>query len=503
MHNLILLDEKLKVCHICENKNVDWTCKGNGSIFNLQNCPKEKWDTIVVDNNKQISIKELSMKNIKTSLSLKPHKKLLDSKTDVEKIIYCAENYPPGDWPADFEKWKNTQQAFRLLAGKDALRIQGLEYPRKRFAGKGIVFCGGGTKYFPSLYVNIRMLRLLGCELPIEVFYLGVHEMDDSMLKLLEDIKDVKCINGRELENKFPIRIHGGWEAKVYAILNCSFEEVLFLDADNTALDNPIHLFYEYEYDRTGAILWPDYECWRHDANMWNILGIEFREEPQVESGQVLVNKSKCWKELNMAKHYCDFSDYYFKLFYGDKEAFHFGWKFFGSEYGSPPPPDWINNCVIVQKNFDSSWLFSHRAQAKFKLDKSHNKAFEIPYENDTLELIDELNLLWSGEIWTNKEPNEEESLLIKKLSNKKYDYIRVGIDKRTIELLPENKIGEGSARLEKTWHIFKKDGLFKMSISGEEGLLVLLELDEKTDIWNGKWFNYEKCEINLILCTK
>jgi hypothetical protein len=42
-------------------------------------------------------------------------------------------------------------------------------YPAERFAGRGIVICGGGAKYFPGVWVCVKMLRHLECWLPIEV----------------------------------------------------------------------------------------------------------------------------------------------------------------------------------------------------------------------------------------------------------------------------------------------------------------------------------------------
>src|SRR5206468_3920334 len=39
--------------------------------------------------------------------------------------------------------------------------------------GRGIVICGGGMKYFTNAWVCIKMLRRLGCRLPIQFWFLG------------------------------------------------------------------------------------------------------------------------------------------------------------------------------------------------------------------------------------------------------------------------------------------------------------------------------------------
>ena len=54
----------------------------------------------------------------------------------------------------------------RAVANKPA-------WPTRRFRGRGIVICGGGAKYFPCAWVTLKMLRHLGCTLPIELWYLG------------------------------------------------------------------------------------------------------------------------------------------------------------------------------------------------------------------------------------------------------------------------------------------------------------------------------------------
>lgn len=522
--------DKLSICSLCPNKTDDWKCallKEN--LFFIANnsevqCPEGNWDKGVfpVDAEAQKELIQLGnlqsvldkfgsvkIENVKREalsaqfkkkkLEFRPHKNLLNPGSKLEDIIHCVKNYPPGGWMPDLYKWDNVQAAYRALAAEDAARICSSEYPAERFKGKGIIVCGGGPKYFPSLYVNLRMLRLIGCTLPVEVFYIGMKEMDCRMRDILEAIDDVKCIDAVSLEKTYPIRIHGGWESKVYSIINCSFEEVLMMDADNTALVDPRFLFNSGPYKEHGAILWPDYSCWVHDKTMWKILGLEYIDEWQIESGQVMVNKKRCWNEINMAKHYCDHSDYYFKLFYGDKEAFHFGWRYFNSDYGRPPSPDWINNAVIIQRDFSGAWVFSHRAQAKFKMDKSHKICMDIPYEQDTLDLIDELKELWCGGVWMNKTPNEVERAMMDKCENKIYDYIQVGHAKRDFQLLPNHQIGKGNDRLEKHWHIFEDGDVFRMSIHGESSLTALLTWNKEENKWQGKWLDHEKFDIELV----
>jgi hypothetical protein len=94
--------------------------------------------------------------------------------------------------PADrgFSNWQNIPEirdAYKLLSDKELTNIKKrLSKPTGK--GRGIVIPGGGTKYFPSMWVGINRLRQVGCQLPIEVWYLGNMEMDSSMKRLLEPL---------------------------------------------------------------------------------------------------------------------------------------------------------------------------------------------------------------------------------------------------------------------------------------------------------------------------
>lgn len=115
-------------------------------------------------------------------------------------------------------------------------------YPKERFAGRGIVICGGGEKYLPSVFVLVRLLRHLRCQLPIEVWHLGREEMPDAMRSLLAE-QGAVCMDGAAMRRVHPARRLGGWELKCYALLHSTFAEVLLLDADNCPVRNPEFLF--------------------------------------------------------------------------------------------------------------------------------------------------------------------------------------------------------------------------------------------------------------------
>ena len=53
-------------------------------------------------------------------------------------------------------------ELIRHRALLDATAALDFPHPAARFAGRGIVICGGGAKYFPCVYVLVRLLRHLG-----------------------------------------------------------------------------------------------------------------------------------------------------------------------------------------------------------------------------------------------------------------------------------------------------------------------------------------------------
>jgi hypothetical protein len=64
------------------------------------------------------------------------------------------------------------------------------------FHGRGIVICGGGLRYFPCAWVCIKMLRHVGCQLPVQFWYQGSEEMDRNMISLIESL-GVECVDAR------------------------------------------------------------------------------------------------------------------------------------------------------------------------------------------------------------------------------------------------------------------------------------------------------------------
>ncbi|MEM1353914.1 MAG: hypothetical protein AAGH88_03420 [Planctomycetota bacterium] len=279
------------------------------------------------------------------------------------------------------------------------------EYPRSKYSGRGIVICGGGERYFPCVWVCVHMLRYFGCRLPIELWHLGPAEINLELRAHL-GLLGVKAIDAYQVARSRPVKRLGGWELKPYAIMHCRFEEVLLIDADNIAVQNPEFLFDSPAYRETGSIFWPDRyprvqpRPWLN-PDIWSICGVPNSLETEVEAGQILLNKSVCWRPLQLCHFFNENSEFYYHYFYGDKDTYQLAWKKMGLPFGliPHPPKDLHEDWTMAQFDFDGNRLFQHRSGAKWRL---HGENIHVPdfyFESECLTFLELLRDRWSGEI--------------------------------------------------------------------------------------------------------
>ena len=264
------------------------------------------------------------------------------------------------------------------------------------FRGRGIVICGGGLSYFTGAWVCIRMLKQLGCRLPIQVWHLGPGEFDAEMGRLLEGL-EVECVDAMEVRKDHPVRLLQGWELKPYAILHSPFREVLLLDADNVPVRNPEYLFESAPYRETGAIFWPDYGKFKPSAAAWKIFDVPYRDEPDFESGQIVVDKERCWKALSLAMWYNENSDFYYQHVHGDKETFHLAFRKLSQPYSMPSRPIHPLTGTMCQHDFAGQRLFQHRNMDKWDLLRPNIRVTDFSYEENCFAYLNELRERWDG----------------------------------------------------------------------------------------------------------
>src|ERR1051325_9970608 len=387
--------------------------------------------------------------------------------------------------------------------------LAGVSAPPPGLSGRGIVICGGGQRYFTCAWVCIQMLRELGCTLPIELWYLGPMEMDARM-KALVTPYGVECRDARSHRRDAngkpkPRSSLGGFELKPYAILHSRFREVLFLDADNVPVRNPEYLFELPEYLEHGAIFWPDFGRLARTREIWSVCGVTYRDEPEFESGQIVVDKLRCWEALQLTLWYNEHSDFFYKYIHGDKDTFHMAFRKVGQPYAMPDVPIHPLEYTMCQHDFKDERLFQHRNLAKWLLRQPNLRIYDFWYEDECLEHLKQLEQKWDGRINDAIDFGGEASCyegtrlagLARRITTRPYRYHRVGFDSRLLSFRRNGTIGQGSADNEVYWDLY---------LDGSQPLLEIASLTrptclltEEAGVWKGQWLVHEQMPIELI----
>lgn len=401
-------------------------------------------------------------------------------------------------------KTAEIEQQQRML---DALLQSAQPYPTTHFQGRGIVLCAGGDRYFPCAWVCIRMLRHLGCQIPIELWHRGPAEINAEMAGLVAPW-GVQCVDAYAVARAHPVRRLDSWELKPYAIMHSGFAEVLYLDADNVPVRDPTFLFATPAYHGAGALFWPDRSMGEGDAHSWlrreawDICRVPYRSEPEIEAGQLLIDKRRCWLPLQLVMHLNEYSDFYYAYFYGDKDTFHLAWRRAGQEYALVPhrPRTLLVDIVLVHFDPDGELLFQHRNRDKWTLTGTNQRIPGFHLEEVCFQFLHELRRGWSGQ--ARKLPDDfsppERTAFAELCQAKTFRYIRVGYDQRAIELMPDFTIARGAAEMEAGWMVEEaQDGAVVLSIRNSGGPTCFLRRAADGS-WHGRWLVYERMPIVL-----
>ena len=374
-------------------------------------------------------------------------------------------------------------------------------FPAAQFSGRGIVICGGGPKYLPPAWVCISMLRQHGCTLPIELWHLGPAEMPVRFKELVEPL-GVRCVDGLVGREECAGRRFRGWELKCHAILHSAFEHVILLDADNVPLRDPEFLFETAEYHEHGALFWPDFGRLAKDREIWKICDIEYRDEAEFESGQIVVDKSRCWRALHLANHFNAHSEFYFLFVHGDKETFHLAWRKLGQSYHmTKRPVGWIRH-TMVQHDFAGQRLFLHRNFDKWALTRENERVPGFNGEDDCLRHLRDLALRWHRHTpgisqWAVPGKSEALQRVAEELVATCFVYHRIGHDFRAMSFRADGRVGLGAGGCEVTWDLREDAEGIALHLYGLDALSAVCRRAWDGS-WRGMWLRFEKMPIEL-----
>ena len=362
-------------------------------------------------------------------------------------------------------------------------------YP-ERFSGRGIVICAGGVRYLTCAWVLIRRLRALGCALPIEVWSYP-REVDARWRDLVQPLDAVVRTVPADRFSSQPR--WAGWQLKPAAILHSSFREVLYLDADNLPVRNPTELFSAVEYRTVGTLFWPDKLRAQRGTDQWSVFGVPYREEQELESGSMLLDKRCAWKALNLCRWYNEHAEFFYRYCYGDKDTFRFAWRKTDTPYRLPAHPVIEHSRFLVQHDFAGQPLFQHRCRDKWSL-SGNRRLPGFSGEEQCLAFVAELRARWSpaGDC-AEAAPRDKEAA--RSLVDRRFQLIRIGRSAWKITFGAAGHVTEGWTADMALWSVDQGALVFR---SGEGTLTYRLTRSED-GVWEGSCAAGKPLRIKLV----
>jgi hypothetical protein len=217
---------------------------------------------------------------------------------------------------------------------------------------RGFVICAGENqmKYLPGLLWNMRFVH--GCELPVEIFYLGDKDLSLGSRKLLEKFANVATRNIFNFVDQDLLALRG-WDIKPFALLFSSFVESVLLDVDIALLQNPLVLFEQKGYVETGALFFRDRTIGQMNQQIPSIIKMiapspsanyeksrvnQMFSSQEMESGVVVIDKRRVFFGMLgvcklMDRLTREFLNNKCGGFYGDKEFYWVGFEMVQEPY--------------------------------------------------------------------------------------------------------------------------------------------------------------------------
>jgi hypothetical protein len=267
---------------------------------------------------------------------------------------------------------------------------------------------------------------------------------------------------------------------------------------------DPEYLFESPQYRETGAIFWPDYGRLGPDRAIWRLCAVEYRDEPEFESGQIVINKETCWKALNLTMFLNEYSDFFYRHVHGDKETFHMAFRRLKHPYAMPARGiQGLSGKVMCQHDLAGERVFQHRNLAKWQFNGENKPIRGFLYEKECIDFLADLGRKWDGRFPRQNRyhaaavGSEAVRRLVGELTAREYTYDRVGHDRRPMTFLPDGRVGVGAAGCEMFWNLTGDDGHALLDLSSETTLTC--QLARGADgVWRGRWLHHERMPIEL-----
>jgi len=258
--------------------------------------------------------------------------------------------------------------------------------------GSGIVYVGGG-KYWPGIVVGVKLLREIGCSLPVQVW----HREQEPVRPEDVDGLDVTIVNtSAHAQQNGGARILGGWEQKLWAISHCGLNRILYLDADAYCVADPTEMIRSFAKPFT---FWHDLGSCEKNVKWDKVWPVGASGVPTVQGGQLLINVPEAWRLVCLAHWMNQHSDFYYKHMFGDQDTWRVALAAIGDTelWECLGPAPWEHPAFVIPvdgqkmivhrcrgKLFDKKALPPRYAQAKGISVKFDN----LPMENRVFEVL-------------------------------------------------------------------------------------------------------------------
>lgn len=362
--------------------------------------------------------------------------------------------------------------------------------------GRGIVVAAGGGRLTTCAWVLVDRLRALGCTLPIELWHLGEVELGPAMRRRFA-AQQVTCVDARQAAGGGALPAWTTWGLKPFAVRRSRFREVLLLDADNVPLRDPTFLFSEPDYLATGALFWPDFGRFHAQHPAWPLLGIAPLDEPEQESGQLVVDRARTETALAHVDVLNQNGSSVYQYVHGDKDTWRLGFHYAGAPYTLLRALPRALEGTMVQHAPDGTPLFQHRNLWKWSLTGANPAIADFVDEAACRRAVAALAAEWDGLPVRLEELPEAARAKFSALAGAEVELSWLGFDKLTLRFGQDQLVTEGASPLARRWYVGRDGSDWALVIEGDRGPTARLH-PSGSDRWLGAWPGYPGVEAKL-----
>lgn len=297
---------------------------------------------------------------------------------------------PAHKWPDGWRNWPNVIEYHRSLL-KQQLDDHSEPLTTTDYHSRAILIPAGGRCmiydkaapqfYFWGAYAAAWVLRSYGCTLPIQFWFLPGEMEEIEFCELHARRVAATC----HVVDTSGMRVVHGWQIKINAVLQSEYQQIIHLDADNIVTRDPSYLFDCEAFQQNAAIFWMDNPNvndfhGRIIEDQWRRTGSDRRDRiNDIETGQMVIDKVRAAKALQIVKHFADRADYWegFNggergVWYGDKTSFHMAFKLTGTPHYIQPWNRWNPGGFYEHCDPSGQVIFQHACHRKGHLNNGH-----------------------------------------------------------------------------------------------------------------------------------